>query len=157
MKFSWKSQNLAGRPILHTFWPSQKHQNLHQSKIHRQRDQRSRTRGVAKIDFSIPALHGNHLFFWSAPCVGTRFSQLMTPPQREGDFFHFFNTSPARSKKNNEIAFGSPILDDPPWKTRKANRHQNVTLLPRLRTGRVFEIDKIASNRNKIVRIPQGL
>ena len=154
MKFLWKSQNLAGRPILHTFWPSQKHQNLHQSKIHRQQDQRSRTRGVAKIDFSTPALHGNHFFFWSAPCVGTRFSQLMTPPQREGDFFHFFNTSPARIKKINRIASRSHGLDESERKARKANRHQNFAYPCRLRLGRVFRIVQNSITPSRIVCIP---
>ena len=39
------------------------------------------------------------LFFWSAPSVGARFSHFATPPQRECHFFHFFNTSNARSSK----------------------------------------------------------
>ena len=117
---------------------------------------RSRTRGVAKVNFGTPMLHGAHFFLSSAPSVGVRFSHLTTPPQRECDFFHFFNTSPARIKKINRIASRSHGLDESERKARKANRHQNFAYPRRLRLGRVFRIVKNVITPSRIVRIPQG-
>ena len=80
-----------------------------------------------------------------------------TSPARMRFFFNFFNTSTARIKKINEIAPGSLCLDEPARKTRKANRQEIVVRLPRLRTGHVFQIDKISSKATIIVCIPQGI
>ena len=91
--------------------------------------------------FFIRALRGNPIF-----------TVVDTSPARRR-CFSFFQHLPSENKKKYEIAPGSLILDDPPRKMRKANEYQNVTFFPRLRTGRVFEIDKIASNRSKIVQI----
>ena len=41
-------------------------------------------------------------FLWSAPSVGARFLHFATPPQREGDFLNFFDTSLARINKNQQ-------------------------------------------------------
>ena len=133
-----KSKNLAGRPILATFSLPPNHQNLQQSNFHVLWNRRSRCRGVANINFGTPMLHGSHYFLCSAPSVGARFSHLMTPPQPEGDFFHFFNTSAARSSKTNNIASRSHGLDASARKARKANRPKIFTYPPRLRSGRVF-------------------
>ena len=44
-------------------------------------------------------LHGTHFSFWLPCSMGAPKTHFATPPQREGDFFHFFNTSNARSSK----------------------------------------------------------
>ena len=63
------------------------------------KNRRSRSGGVAILGFGLPMLHGDRFFLWSPCSVGTPKMHSSTPPQREFDFFHFFNTSPARSSK----------------------------------------------------------
>ena len=55
-------KNLTGRPILATLLPPQNHQNQQQQKNIDLSDKHSRSRGVAKISFGTPMLHGKHFF-----------------------------------------------------------------------------------------------
>ena len=96
-------------------------------------------------------------FLWSAPSVGARFLHFATPPQREGDFFHFFDPSPARIKKINKFALRSYGFDASARKSPKANRQQIVILLRQVRSGRVFLIAKKLTNRFKNVCNTQGI
>ena len=84
-----KSQILPGRPVWHIFSPSQKHPNLHQLKIHCRKDKRSRIRGVAKIDFSTPALHGNHFFLLIRALRGNAIFTVHDTSRAKRLFFSF--------------------------------------------------------------------
>ena len=148
--------NLTGCLILATFSPHPNHKNSQQHNFNVLWHRRSRSRGVAKINFGTPMLHGKHFFLWSAPSVGARFLHFATPPQREGDFFHFFDTSPARIKKMNKIALRSYGFDASARKSPKANRQQIVILLRQVRSGRVFQIAKNWQIESRMCAISKG-
>ena len=54
--------NLTGFPILATVLPFQNHQNPQQQKFIHFSNEHSRSRGVEKITFGTPMLHGEHYF-----------------------------------------------------------------------------------------------
>ena len=94
--------------------------NLFQSP-HLWRKRRSRSRGVAKINFGTPMLHGALFYLSSAPSVGVRFSHLTTPPQRECDFC-IFSTPPQReSKKSTESHLEAMV-----WMSRSERREKQI-------------------------------
>jgi hypothetical protein len=102
---------LTGRPILATFLPPQNHQNQQQQNFGNFANQHSRSRGVAKIRFGTPMLHGKRFFVCFSCSMGVRFLHFATPLEREGDFFHLFNTSPARITKMKKIAIRSHVVE----------------------------------------------
>ena len=89
-----------------------------------------------------PMLHGKHFFFLILASVGTRFVIFSTPPQRECDFFHFFNTSAARMPKIKKSGPRSHRLNASVRKTQIWKSHK---------------IAKTLANRFKIVCNPQGI
>ena len=93
-------KNLTGRPILATLLPPQNHQNPQQQKFIFFSDEHSRSRGVAKITFRIPMLHGSPFLFCFPCSVGVELTQFATAPQREGDFFIFL-THPQREARKS--------------------------------------------------------
>ena len=152
-----KNQKSYWLPHFSYFSTTPKPPKFTTTKFHILWNRRSRSRGVAKINFGTPMLHGKHFFLWSAPSVGARFLHFATPPQREGDFFDFFDTSPARIKKINKIALRSYGFDASARKSPKANRQQIVILLRQVRSGRVFQIAKKLTNRFKNVCNTKGI
>ena len=83
------------------------HKNPQQQKFNNRSNLHSRSRGVAKVGFGLPMLHGKH-FFLCFPCsVGTSKTLFATPPQREGLFFHFSENFPARSSKIMRMQFSN--------------------------------------------------
>ena len=68
------------------------------------------------------------IFFWSPCSVGMRFVTFATPPQRECDFFHFFNTSPARSSKIMKMQSSDHCFGVASSTARTANRYKNRIL-----------------------------
>ena len=56
-------KNLTGVPILATLLPPQNHQNPQQQKFIFFSDEHSRSRGVAKVNYELPMLHGSRFFF----------------------------------------------------------------------------------------------
>ena len=102
-------------------------------------------------------LHGKHYFFWFSPSVGTRISIFATPPQRECDFFHFFNTSAARMPKVKKSGPRNRRLNASVRKTQIWKSHKIVTYPPRLQFGRIFWNAKSSTTRFKNVCNPQGI
>jgi len=98
-------KNLTGRPILATLLPPQNHQNQQQQKFNNFSNSHSRSRGVNKISFRTPLLHGNRFFCWLPCSMGMRISAFARPLQRECDNFHFCHTSPARTSKIMKMRF----------------------------------------------------
>ena len=78
-----------------------------------------------KSILALPCCMGDIIFFWSAPSVEVRKTTFATPPQRECDFFHFFNTSPAGSSKIMRMLFWNHLVGVTSPKTRSANRYPN--------------------------------
>lgn len=122
-------QNLTGRFILATFSLPKIHQNPQQQQNNHFSNRHSRSRGVATINFGIPMLHGDR-FFWSACNMGMPKLIFATPLERDGDYFHYFNTSPARnSLKNDEMQFSNHCFGVMLLTTRFANRHEHGNCL----------------------------
>ena len=65
---------------------------------------------LQKSIFALPCCMGN-IFFCFSCSMGVRFLLFATPLEREGDFFHFFNTSPARITKMKKIALRSHVVE----------------------------------------------
>ena len=61
--------------------------------------------------------------------MGMRFLTFSTPPQRECDFFHFVNTSPARSSEMMSMPFSNHCFGVTLLKAPNVNRHKNPRLL----------------------------
>ena len=155
--FFQKYENLNGTPIWDTFSPPKIHNKSQQPKNTTLTNKHSRSRGVAKIVFDVPMLHGIRFFFWLPCSVGTRFLTFATPPQRERHFFNVFNTSPARSSKTQKTASWSHAVDVSARKMQNANRHKNPSLPQRIRSGRIFYISKNSTIQFIIVNISQGI
>ena len=86
------------------------HKNPQQQKFNNRSNLHSRSRGVAKVSFGLPMLHGKH-FFLCFPCsVGTSKTLFATPPQREGLFFSLFWKFPSEKLQNHENAVFEPLL-----------------------------------------------
>ena len=139
------------------FHPPQIHKKSQQQKNTTLTNKHSRLRGVAKIVFDVPMLHGTRFFFWLPCSVGTRFLTFATPPTRERLFFHFFHTSPAKSSKTTKTASWSHAVDVSARKMQNANRHKNPSLPRRIRSGRIFYISKNSIIQFIIVNISQGI
>ena len=54
------------------------------------------------MNFPNPMVHGKHFF-----SMGVRILHFATPLEREGDFFHVFNTSPS-NRQNEENRTSEP-------------------------------------------------
>ena len=117
----------------------------------------SRSRGVAKIVFDVPMLHGTRFFFWLPCSVGTRFLTFATPPTRERHFFHVFHTSPAKSSKAPKTASWSHAVEASARKMQNANRHKNPSLPRRIRSGRILYISNNSIIQFITVNISQGI
>ena len=99
------------------------HQNLQQQKFDQFSESHSRSRGVAKVTFRLPMLHGDRFLFCFPCSMGMRKPTFATPPQRECDFFHFCHTSPARSSKLMKMPFSNHCFGVISLTTRTSNRH----------------------------------
>ncbi len=97
--------------ILHTFAPPQIDQISQQQNFHDFWNRRSRARGVAKIIFGTPMLHGSRFFFDSHPAWECDFHILRHHPSENAFFFFmFFNTSLARSSTMIKNATFEPLI-----------------------------------------------
>ena len=74
---------------------------------------------------------GRIIFVWFPCSVGMRKTLFATPPQRECDLFHFFNTSKARSSKIMKMQSSDHCFGVASSTARTANRYKNRRL-PRL-------------------------
>jgi len=88
-------KNLTGRPILATLLPPQNHQNQQQQKFNNFSNSHSRSRGVNKISFRTPMLHGNRFFFDSHAAWECEF-QLLRHLCSENAIIFIFATRPQR-------------------------------------------------------------
>ena len=103
-----KIKNLAGCPILHTFSPPQNHQNSQQPNFHVLPHRRSRTRGVAKVNFGTPMLHGAHFFFVVRTQRGSAIFTLDDTSPARMRFFSFFQHLPSENQKNQQNRISKP-------------------------------------------------
>ena len=81
--------------ILHTFAPPQIDQISQQQNVHHFWNRRSCARGVAKIIFGTPMLHGSRFFFDSHPAWECDFHTLRHLPS-ENVISFIFSTPPQR-------------------------------------------------------------
>ena len=93
-------KNLTGVPILATFLPPQNHQNSQQQKFIHFSNEHSRSRGVEKITFGTPMLHGDHFFFdphaaWECE------NQLLRHLPSENAIFFTFAARPQREAQKS--------------------------------------------------------
>ena len=66
------------------------------------------TREVSQISvFAFPCCMEIVFLFWFPCSAGTSKTSFATPPEREGVFVHFFNTSTARSSKMIRMSFSN--------------------------------------------------
>ena len=84
-----------------------KYEKNQQQQINHLTNGHSHSRGVANLSFRIPMLHGNRFSYWFPCNAGTSKTSFATPPQREGELFHLFNTSTARSSKMIRMLFSN--------------------------------------------------
>ena len=56
-------------------------------------------------------LNGKHFLFCFSCSMGVRFLLFATHLERQGDFLHLFNTSPARITKMKKIALRSHVVE----------------------------------------------
>ena len=115
-------KNLTGSFILTTFSTPKIHQNPQQQKFVHFPNWHSRSRGVAKIKFDLPMLHGKHFFFCFPCSVGTPKVSFATPLGRECDFFYFCRTSQAGSSEIMKMQFWNHCVGVTLQTTKIANR-----------------------------------
>ena len=91
-------------------------------------------------------------FFCFSCSMGVRFLLFATPLEREGDFFHFFNTSPARITKMKKIALRSHVVETSARKVQLQKSAANLRPAPASTLGTRFstsqknlQIDSIMS------------
>ena len=89
-------KNLTGRPILATLLPPQNHKNQQQQNFGNFANQHSRSRGVAKISFGAPMLHGKRFFFASHAAAWERDFHNVRHLSSENATFFMFSTPPQR-------------------------------------------------------------
>ena len=95
--------------ILHTFAPPKIDQISQQQNFHDFWNRRSRARGVAKIIFGTPMLHGSRFFFDSHPAWECDFHTLRHLPS-ENAIFSFFQHLPSEKVKNDKKATFEPLI-----------------------------------------------
>ena len=99
---------LTGRPILATFLPPQNHQNQQQQNFGNFANQHSRSRGVAKIRFGTPMLHGKRFFFLLLMQHGSAIFAFCNTSRARRRFFSFFQHLPSENHQNEENRNSKP-------------------------------------------------
>ena len=96
-----KNQESDWLPHFRHFSQPQNHKKSQQLNFHVLWNRRSRSRGVAKINFGTPMLHGKHSFCDPHPAWEHDFCILRHLPSEKA-FFSFFQHIPSENQKNQQ-------------------------------------------------------